>query len=277
MNLAEFQSIFSEGLLLSDDLGNAHVLKFLSESTKVDVAIGFEAYRNNWRTALTNALADFFIATRSLLDEGNFFLVARNFVESHHAKVSDLNCYGSEFPQYIKDEFEELPYLGDVAKLDWLWHKVFYCRDDKIMDYDEIQRKLNLDPDEIFLIASNSLNLLTSNYPVLDIWNFATLESDENVDDCDQDEESEFSDCDSDFDPLGKEEASYAYVIWRQGYERKVLPVDEGEKILIDGIVNGCSYEKIMDRLFLSNCDPEKLLALAVKRRWIVGIKEGNE
>jgi hypothetical protein len=91
----------------------------------------FNVYRNNVTVSLVDALADIFPAVRRLVGEEFFRAMARIFVLESPPVSPLIFEYGSGFADFI-DRFEhtqELPWLGDVARIERAWLDAYHAAD----------------------------------------------------------------------------------------------------------------------------------------------------
>lgn len=142
---------------------------------------GFEVYRNNVHSGLVNALAEAFPVVLRLVGAEFFRAMAAEFVHEELPVTPVLLEYGDSFAAFV-DGFEPaagLPYLGDVARLEWARQQAYHAADAEPLDP---QRLAAIDPaqlDRLRLQAHPSLQLCESRWPVLDIW--ATNARDDDV------------------------------------------------------------------------------------------------
>lgn len=137
-------------------------------------------YRNTCISALVNALRLSFPAVVRLVGPDFFEAVAREFIR-HHAPVSAyLNDYGAHFPAFLSrfPAAATLPYLGDVAQLEWAVNRALHAADVPALD---VARLAVLDQaalPAVSLTAHPSLSLLCLQSPADAIWR-AVLDQDE--------------------------------------------------------------------------------------------------
>ncbi len=129
-------------------------------------------YRGNLLAAWQKALANAFPVVRALVGEEFFDALARVYGHAHPSANGDLNRFGEHFAAFVTD-FEhtrELPYLGDVAALEWIVHRAHYAADAIPVSRHQIARLL---PHEL-LAARFALHpacaWLDSGFPVAQIW-----------------------------------------------------------------------------------------------------------
>lgn len=87
-----------------------------------DPAARLAVYRNNVVMSLLGVLADTFPVTRERVGDVFFRDMARDFVRAQPPTGPVMAEYGAGFPDFIRDyaPAQALPYLPDVARLEWL-------------------------------------------------------------------------------------------------------------------------------------------------------------
>ena len=96
-----------------------------------DAPWGMRAYRNNVFGNLAGALANAYPILRKIVGEEFFTAMARDYARRHPSTSGDLNEYGASLPGFIA-RFEgtlDLPYLPDVARMEWVAHFGYYAVD----------------------------------------------------------------------------------------------------------------------------------------------------
>ncbi|EPV9122217.1 DNA-binding domain-containing protein [Pseudomonas aeruginosa] len=145
----------------------------------------FGVYRNNVIVALIDGLADSFPVVRALVGEDFFRGMAHEFAR-HHPPCSPVMAeYGDGFPAFIESfpPAQSLPYLGDVARLEWQYVVSYHAADAEALTAEKVGGLL-ADPE--FLATSRwrlhpSLGLLASPYPVVSLWQAHQEDSDTEV------------------------------------------------------------------------------------------------
>lgn len=87
----------------------------------------FAVYRNTSARGVVEALRASFPTVDALLGADMFTEVALDFRREMPPAGPVLSDYGAGFPAFLAQQpwTSELPYLADVAKLDWLWLECF--------------------------------------------------------------------------------------------------------------------------------------------------------
>jgi hypothetical protein len=83
---------------------------------------GFAVYRNTWLKACIDAIEANFPAVACLVGQGWLRSAAGAFALDHMPMDGRLTNYGEAFPEFLATSIaSELSYVGEVARLDWLY------------------------------------------------------------------------------------------------------------------------------------------------------------
>jgi hypothetical protein len=106
-----------------------------------------------------------------LVGEEFFNAVARVFVERHPPTSPALFEYGDEFPLFLTSfpPAKALPYLPDVARLEWHVATAYHAADALPIDA-TVLGQLGDDALDAALLLHPSCAIVLSHYPVLSIW-----------------------------------------------------------------------------------------------------------
>ena len=118
-DLRAFQEAFAEALLADAPIG------------AVARQPGFAVYRNTCARGSVEALRGAFPTVDMLLGEDMFTEVALAYRRQRPPVSPVLSAYGSTFAAFLASQewVPELPYVPDVARLDWLWLETFLAPD----------------------------------------------------------------------------------------------------------------------------------------------------
>lgn len=86
---------------------------------------GLEIYRNNYRTALVEALRATFERTERLVGEASFEQAAAHHCITHPPSSWTLDLAGAGFPETCDDLFANDPDVGELAALEWAMGQAF--------------------------------------------------------------------------------------------------------------------------------------------------------
>ena len=167
--------------VLTDDLSNfaraivhgerpSPMIKANYPHYTVDVAI--EVYRNNYRGNLHDALAGAYPVIEQLVGKDFFQLMSRQYMAKHSSRSGNLHHYGAAMAEFVAsfEPAQGLPYLPDVASLEWACHCAWFAEDAAVLD---IVKLAQLPPErysDLILHVHPASHLVCSRYPVSEIW-----------------------------------------------------------------------------------------------------------
>ncbi|ANB01780.1 DUF2063 domain-containing protein [Ectothiorhodospira sp. BSL-9] len=132
----------------------------------------FGVYRNNVHVSLVEAVTRLYPVVQRLVGESFFHALARRFVGQVLPESPVLIDYGEAFPDFI-DYFEpaaRLPYLGDVAHIEWAWHRAYHAQDQTPLPPQALSRIPPEQVGHLHLGLHPSLRVLESPWPARSIW-----------------------------------------------------------------------------------------------------------
>lgn len=175
--LHEMQVAF-RAAILADDL--PATLRRLRGPLPPEVSL--RVYANNVYANLTEALAGTFPVVQRLVGDAFFRHTARAFIRANPPSRPALLTFGAAFPEFLADfaPAASLPYLPDVARLEFAWHEA-YCADEAVaLSATDLQTLPSERLPGLRLALHPSARLLVSPYPIDAIW-------EANQSDCDPD------------------------------------------------------------------------------------------
>lgn len=165
--LRELQSTVLSTLLGQDDAAAT-----LVRDNGLAGARRLQVYRNNMFTSLTDALAAVYPVIARLVGEGFFAAAAQEYIRVHPSRSGNVHDFGSAFPDFLASfrGAAALPYLADVARLEWAYHQVFHATEQPPLDPRRIAEVSENAQPSLCLVLQPALRLLASPYPILRIW-----------------------------------------------------------------------------------------------------------
>lgn len=133
-----------------------------------DVAI--EVYRNNYRGNLHDALTGAYPVIVQLVGDEFFRYLAKNHIAHHQSRSENLHHYGAALASFLRGftAARELPYLPDMAALEWACHTAYFTKDTTPLALENLaQIPPGQYPDLIFHTACQ---MVPSHYPIAAIW-----------------------------------------------------------------------------------------------------------
>jgi hypothetical protein len=146
----------------------------LSSWNGADPSSRFAVYRNNVISSLVNALADSFPVVLQLVGDEFFRAMAQVHVHANPPRTRILAEYGEAFPAFIEGfpPASSLPYLADVARLEFLRIQAYHSADTAPLNAEQITTALS-QPDRLdgmTLELHPSAAVLSSNFAIVSLW-----------------------------------------------------------------------------------------------------------
>jgi hypothetical protein len=129
-------------------------------------------YRNNTLSGLAEALRDGYPVVHRLVGQGFFDGLARAYIVRHPPRTGCLLGYGDRFAAFVAEypPAQGLPYLPDVAMLEWLWQQAFHEADGDGSNLSTLGGVATECYAELRFRLHPTARLMASDYPVLRIW-----------------------------------------------------------------------------------------------------------
>lgn len=126
-------------------------------------------YRNNFALCHHEALAAVYPVIKRLVGDAFFETLAAAYRQRDPRASANVHAYGAVLAEFLEDfpPVISLPYLSDVARLEWAYHQVFHAGMDGD-DYPVLDAAAIAD--DGVLIPHPALRWLESPYPVVEIW-----------------------------------------------------------------------------------------------------------
>jgi hypothetical protein len=138
-DFASLQAAFAAALT-ARDAAVADVRVLRGPAARVRRRLGF--YRGNVQAGAYKALRNAYPVCERLVGESFFEGMVYAHAAAHPSVSGDLNAYGAELGAFIRSfaPAASLPYLADVASLEWQVHRAHYAADRPPLDLRELSR-----------------------------------------------------------------------------------------------------------------------------------------
>ncbi len=220
-------------------------------------------YQHSVSNGLCDALAGVFEVVKKLVGDEFFAHVAESYVREHPSTSGNVHDFGRTFPEYLETflGLEALPYLPDVARLEWAYHGSFHSPVEKILNTEKLAQVPESKYDQLTLFLSPACYLLRSNFPVLRIWQV-------NQDDYEGDEIVDLA------------EGGVELAIVREGNQIAFHSLMPGTFAMLKAFSDGESFNHSCEAALKvdADCDVGKALQDAVMNRIVIGffVNEGR-
>jgi hypothetical protein len=137
-----------------------------------DVERRLAVYRGNLLATCTQALAAAYPVIAKVVGTQFFEAMARVYRAHAPSASGDLNEYGMQLPEFLEGfaPASELPYLRDLARLEWAVHRAHYGADADAFDVSRLASVPDSEQPALRLKLNPLCRLLESPYPLARIW-----------------------------------------------------------------------------------------------------------
>lgn len=257
--LRELQLRFLADLFSQDDA--PPTADHLADNCRRTPVNQFASYRESVLAGMIDALAETYPVCKRLVGERFFNAMALRFIRRHPSQSPDLNEYGAEFGEFIHNfsPAESLPYLGDVARLERVWQRVFDGAEPTPGNLQQLDSVTEADTDVLRFKLRSNCYLLESDFPVHHIWQANQDDKEESVD----------------ASPIDLDSDGVRLFVWRQGLEMRIDMLTEAEWQFAQLLVCGTTFGEICINLHTAcpHTDIGALLASFVRKGWITGFE----
>jgi hypothetical protein len=166
--LARLQADFLDAVV--DPAQEARAPRF--RAGRLTAAARLAIYRNNLHSNWRAALADTFPVVARLVGDAFFGEAARRYALAHPSRSGDLHAFGADFADFLGayPHARDLPYLRDVARLEWSWHESFHAAEAEPIDLAALARIPEARHGDIRFALHPTVRLVDSEFPILSIW-----------------------------------------------------------------------------------------------------------
>jgi hypothetical protein len=198
---------------------------------------GVLAYRSNAYAAAGATLAATFPTVAALVGDESIKLLARAYRQAEPPARGDLAWFGARLPDFIaaSTDLAELPWLADVARLDWALAQADAAPDAE-PDRASLALLAEVDPAELSLRLAPGSVLIDSRWPVVMIW-----QAHQPPGQCPAEAPH---DTDAIWTPVraalaaGRRETA---LVWREGWRARVAAPAPAEAALLGALLAGAS------------------------------------
>lgn len=281
-SLAELQERFFDSVMLEDDVHEDDSHK--NDSHKNDSISGWvvdnglpamqrmQIYRHIIENILSEALETSYPAIHALVGADFFALAAGRYMRRYPPKTGNLQDYGAQFPVFLADmkEAETLPYLADVAGLEWARQQCYLAADVRSLAEFEVICQLQAVGDApIRLTLHPSVQFVDSAHRIFDIWRYCMRSDSERSDSVRSDSER-----------LQLEGEGQPVCLWRDGTQVAMQVLDAPAGLFLQTIREGMDVQHALDRVHDEHGDYFKFddfFNFMVRNNMIVNVRKAEE
>jgi Putative DNA-binding domain len=257
LTLDELQKKFVMSL---NEKSNA-IFEWIDSSETLSAEEHFAIYKHSIAGALQIALKEIYTVCHKLVGNDFFIFMINHYILHNKSYSPTLAGYGGNFPLFIEnfDAAKSLPYLADVARLEWAWHLIFSAAPSKGIDFLKLSECYVHVGEQLIFNLPQASTLLSSRYPIHLIW-------EANQDDNDNNEGQIIT---------LPDDTHFYYLVWRKELAMRIDLITEVEWQILSWIQKGLTWGGIYKEVSLNLpiVNLEEMLPKWVKKGWITEFK----
>lgn len=131
-----------------------------------------QVYRNNYYISLTEALRSVYVSVDKLVGSGFFDFVAHSYIDAHPSRSGNLHEFGDCFAGFIGslEQARSVPYIADIAHLDWAWHQMFHAKDSESLGVEALGKFPHEDFGALHFKFVAAMQIQRMDYTVFGLW-----------------------------------------------------------------------------------------------------------
>jgi hypothetical protein len=175
LNLKQFQNDFFHALHNTEHCESFLALTGLSVE---EIEARFSIYRNSILGAKQNVLKTIYPVCIKLIGGECFAQLSNAYLARTNSINPDLTQLAAHFSTFIQNTalINDVPYIADIANLEWAWHSVFYGEDNEILDLQALVMAIQFYSDQLIFTLPRDAKIISSTYPIDRIWQFCQPE-----------------------------------------------------------------------------------------------------
>lgn len=255
LSLNELQREFIKGLRSESN----EILKMIC-SNQLSSHDHLEIYRKSVMGSFQKVLKEIYPVCLKLVGEEFFIAMINIYIEKTVSTSTDIGNVGRNFSDFVANfaPSESLPYLSDVAKLEWAMHSIFSAPDSPRFDFEKLHRCIQTSEGEIIFILPSGSHLLSSSYPVHRIWemNQENYTGDQTI--------------------TLEQNMVYYFLVWKDNLHMRIDQLTRYNWIVVNCFHQNKSLNEICSELS-QEVDVVEVLPDMVKKGWLVDFRKKME
>lgn len=246
--LSRLQSRFQDYLFASAD----GIQDDIVSTEKVSAKARLEIYENGYHYRLIDAIAATYPVILAYLGSDEFERLSRDYIKQHPSTFRSIRWFGDKLADFLllHPDYQEMPYLSELAKVEWISALVFDAPDSEVMTFEAMQA---IPPESwatMRLTPHASLYCLSFSWNVVDIWQAITYDR-------------------AVPEPV-KSEQQCSWLLWRKELDNQFCSLDDSESWAINAMLQGVSFGDICEGLcqWVDESDAP-MYAASLLKRWI--------
>lgn len=257
--LRDLQERFYRSLTVSPGpAARAHfdsvLLGVVEEGRTLDARARFDVYAQMYWARLHDVLAEDYPRLAAILGSERFRDLACRYLVAHPSEQPSVRHVGGRFAEFVSSDpwTDDIPFAGDLARLEWARLAVFDAADAEPLDLDDLQAVPADEWPALTFALVPAVRVLRTEWPVHDVWR------------------SLAEDLPGEVTPSAVRPAYIRLRVWRAGFMVYQASMDAAEDVALACVSRGETFARICEGLAtVVRPDAAPRTAAALVLRWI--------
>ncbi len=173
ISLIEVQRLMKSSIQPNgDEEAVTRLAPFLNSQRGVPGKERISTYASGYLARITEALEEIYEAVKFVLGKEAFTQLAETYASHYHSHDYNLSLAGRHLPEHLTHSSfaEKLPFLSDLAKLEWQISQSFHAFEAPPFDPSPLAGLSAEELESLRFSFQPSVSVVSSRWPVLDIW-----------------------------------------------------------------------------------------------------------
>jgi len=195
------------------------------------IADRWHIYAAGYLTRLGEALENDYPALRRIVGRHPFDALVRRYARSHPPRSHDLGLAGDRLPRFLEADglSRKLPFLPDLARLEWALAQAFVSEDARPLRWDDLQAMDAESVSEMHWRLMPGTTVLRSEWPLIELW------------ECKDRSDREIS--------VAVEGRPSIVLVFRRSYQAHCAPVDHAFARFVEAAADGATLAGLREAL----------------------------
>ncbi|MEW6055516.1 MAG: DNA-binding domain-containing protein [Bdellovibrionota bacterium] len=158
--------------------GTKGCLEFIVDQAPLSREKRLDIYANGYFMRLLECMASDFEVVHRLIGPHVFRSLVAEYLSKHPSKTFSIDDVGEHFPRFLRysETTNEMPWLADLAQLEWLCYLSIYAHDLPGFDRGKLAKMSEDDWAGATLALDSSVRLFRSSWSIDELWELEELD-----------------------------------------------------------------------------------------------------
>lgn len=255
--------INSQNLMLTDIFQTNNGPSAPTHSTEYQA--GINVYQNNLKANAERALAITYPSVKTIIGDENFRYATTQYLHEFFKSTADWGLWGEHLADFLAQQtlIESLPYLPDIARLDWALHQSYRAKNSEsnINSFYLLEQEGSAN---LRFELADGLFVISSPFPIIAIRDYFKREP--------IFDQGAFETCMQEAINQGQTSSGFHALVYRQGLEVKLDTISSAESYWYQLLIKSTLIGQALDSIEAYDFELSSWLPKAIQQQLVVGV-----